>query len=81
MRLTVTGEQRQSWSTDDMIHDIWQQIAELTTVMTLLPGDIIATGTPAGIGAPTASWLRPGDVVRAEIDGLGAIENHVVDEA
>lgn len=80
MRLTVNGEQRQSWTTDDMIHDIWQQIAELTTVMTLMPGDIIATGTPAGIGAPTATWLKPGDVVRAEIDGLGAIENRVVDE-
>lgn len=81
MRLTVNGEERQSWTTDDMIHDIWQQIAELTTVMTLEPGDVIATGTPAGIGAPTQRWLKPGDVVRAEIDGLGAIENRVVDEA
>lgn len=78
MRLTVNGEERQNWTTDDMIHDIWQQIAELTTVMTLLPGDILATGTPAGIGAPTGTWLRAGDVVRAEIEGLGAIENRVV---
>jgi 2-keto-4-pentenoate hydratase/2-oxohepta-3-ene-1,7-dioic acid hydratase in catechol pathway len=78
MRLTVNGEERQKCSTDDMIHDVWAQIAELTTVMTLMPGDIIATGTPAGIGAPTKNWLRPGDVVRAEIDGLGAIESRVV---
>jgi 2-keto-4-pentenoate hydratase/2-oxohepta-3-ene-1,7-dioic acid hydratase in catechol pathway len=79
MRLTVNGSERQNWSTDDMIYNIWDQIAELTTVMTLMPGDILATGTPAGIGAPTANWLRPGDVVRAEISSLGAIENRVVD--
>lgn len=77
MRLTVNGEERQNAKTDDMIYDIWQQIAELTTVMTLMPGDIIATGTPAGIGAPTANWLRVGDVVRAEIQGLGFISNRV----
>ncbi|WP_306207109.1 fumarylacetoacetate hydrolase family protein [Actinoplanes sp. RD1] len=78
LRLTVNGDQRQQGRTDDMIHDIWAQIAELTTVMTLMPGDILATGTPSGIGAPTGTWLRPGDVVRAEIDGLGALENKVV---
>lgn len=78
LHLTVNGETRQDWTTGDMIHDIWAQIAELTTVMTLMPGDILATGTPAGIGAPTGRWLRPGDVVRAEIEGLGAIENKVV---
>jgi 2-keto-4-pentenoate hydratase/2-oxohepta-3-ene-1,7-dioic acid hydratase in catechol pathway len=78
LRLTVNGEERQNWTTGDMIHNIWAQIAELTTVMTLMPGDILATGTPAGIGAPTRTWLRPGDVVRAEIEGLGAIENRVV---
>lgn len=81
MRLTVNGEVRQDWRTDDMIHDIAAQIAELTTVMTLMPGDIIATGTPAGIGAPTGRFLRAGDVVRAEIEGLGFIENTVVEEA
>jgi 2-keto-4-pentenoate hydratase/2-oxohepta-3-ene-1,7-dioic acid hydratase in catechol pathway len=78
MRLTVNGEERQNWTTGDMIYNIWEQIAELTTVMTLMPGDILATGTPAGIGAPTGNWLKPGDVVRASIDGLGAIENRVV---
>ncbi|MCB1274511.1 MAG: fumarylacetoacetate hydrolase family protein [Leucobacter sp.] len=81
MVLTVNGEVRQDWRTDDMIYNIDAQIAELTTVMTLMPGDIIATGTPAGIGAPTGRFLQPGDVVRAEIDGLGAIENTVVEEA
>ncbi len=78
MRLTVNGEVRQDWPTNDMIYDIYEQIAYLTQVMTLMPGDILATGTPSGIGAPTGRFLKVGDVVRAEIDGLGAIENHVV---
>ncbi|MCW4385663.1 fumarylacetoacetate hydrolase family protein [Salinibacterium sp. SYSU T00001] len=81
MQLTVNGEVRQSHKTDDMIYDIYEQIAYLTQVMTLMPGDILATGTPAGIAAPTGNWLKVGDVVRAEIDGLGAIENRVVAEA
>ncbi|MBL5975080.1 MAG: FAA hydrolase family protein [Candidatus Leucobacter sulfamidivorax] len=78
MTLTVDGEVRQSHRTDDMIHGIAAQIAELTTVMTLMPGDLIATGTPSGIGAPTGAFLKPGHIVRAEIEGLGAIENRVV---
>ncbi|MEU2679408.1 fumarylacetoacetate hydrolase family protein [Streptomyces sp. NPDC007107] len=78
MRLSVNGEVRQESPTNDMIHDIYEQIAYLSQVMTLMPGDILATGTPAGIGAPTGRFLKPGDTVRAEIEGLGAIENHVV---
>jgi 2-keto-4-pentenoate hydratase/2-oxohepta-3-ene-1,7-dioic acid hydratase in catechol pathway len=81
MRLTVNGEERQHARTNDMIYDIYHQIAYLTTVMTLMPGDILATGTPSGIGAPTGRWLKVGDIVRAEIEGLGAIENTVVGES
>lgn len=80
MQLTVNGEVRQDFATNDMIYDIYEQIAYLTQVMTLMPGDILATGTPAGIGAPTGRFLRVGDVVRGEISGLGAIENRVVAE-
>jgi len=80
MTLSVNGEIRQDHVTDDMIYDVYDQIAYLTQVMTLLPGDILATGTPQGIGAPTGRFLRVGDVVRAEIEGLGAIENRVVAE-
>ncbi|MFD4960221.1 fumarylacetoacetate hydrolase family protein [Microbacterium sp. NPDC058389] len=80
MTLTVNGEVRQDWRTDDMIYDIYDQIAYLSQVFTLLPGDILATGTPAGIAAPTRNWLKPGDVVRAEIEGLGALENRVIPE-
>ncbi|MER5278592.1 fumarylacetoacetate hydrolase family protein [Streptomyces sp. NPDC002809] len=78
MRLSVNGEVRQDSPTSDMIHDIYEQIAYLSQVMTLMPGDILATGTPAGIGAPTGRFLKAGDTVRAEIEGLGVIENHVV---
>lgn len=78
MRLTVNGEERQNWVTNDMIYDIYDQIAYLTQVFTLKPGDILATGTPAGIGAPTRNFLKVGDVVRAEIESLGHLENTVV---
>ncbi|WP_297081240.1 fumarylacetoacetate hydrolase family protein [uncultured Demequina sp.] len=79
LSLTVNGEERQRARTDDLIYDIFEQIEYLTTVMTLMPGDILATGTPAGIGAPTQNWLRPGDVVRATVEGLGSIENTIVE--
>jgi len=80
MTLSVNGEVRQDHVTDDMIYDIYEQIAYLTQVMTLLPGDVLATGTPQGIGAPTGAFLRVGDVVTATIDGLGTIENRIVTE-
>ncbi|HTW15620.1 MAG TPA: fumarylacetoacetate hydrolase family protein [Nocardioides sp.] len=81
MTLTVNGEVRQDWRTNDMIYDVYEQIAYLSQVFTLMPGDILATGTPSGIGAPTGRFLKIGDVVRAEISGLGAIENTVVAES
>ena len=81
MRLTVNGIVRQNAKTNDLIYKIAQQIAYLTTVMTLYPGDVIATGTPSGVAAVDQNWMKPGDVVRVEIKGLGAIENLIVDEA
>ncbi|MFD7811526.1 fumarylacetoacetate hydrolase family protein [Streptomyces sp. NPDC059785] len=81
MTLSVNGEVRQDWPTSDMIYDIYEQIAYLSQVFTLMPGDILATGTPSGIGAPTKNFLRVGDVVRAEIQGLGVLENRIVEEA
>jgi len=80
LHLTVNGEERQRSSTGDMIYRIEGQIAYLSTVMTLEPGDIIATGTPAGVGIASNRFLQPGDVVRVEVDGLGAIENTVFAE-
>ncbi len=82
MRLLVNGELRQSESTSGMVYDIYDQIAYLSTVMTLEPGDLIATGTPSGVGVAMSPqvFLKIGDVVRAEIDGIGFIENKVLAE-
>ena len=80
MRLTVNGEQLQHTSTGDMIYDIYSQIAYLSTVMTLEPGDLISTGTPSGVGIARGRFLKAGDVVRVEIERLGMIENTVKPE-
>lgn len=82
MRLFVNGELRQKTSTGGMVYDIAAQISHLSSVMTLEPGDIIATGTcsGAGFGFTPPRFLQIGDVVRVEIDGIGHIENEVVAE-
>ena len=82
VRSYVNGEQRQSGHIRDLIHDIPAQIAHLTAAFTLEPGDLIFTGTPAGVGAgfTPPKWLKAGDRVRVEIDGLGYIENQIVTE-
>jgi 2-keto-4-pentenoate hydratase/2-oxohepta-3-ene-1,7-dioic acid hydratase in catechol pathway len=79
--LELNGEERQRASTGEMIYDIYDQIAYLSEVMTLQPGDLIATGTPAGVGIAGNRFMKAGDVVRVAVEGLGAIENRFVDEA
>lgn len=83
MRAWVNGELRQHSNTRLMIHNVWAQIAQLTQVMTLEPGDLIFTGTCSGVGAAfdPPKYLRAGDTVRIEIETLGAIEARCVDEA
>lgn len=81
LSLELNGELRQQTSTGDMIYDIYDQIAYLSEVMTLEPGDLLATGTPAGVGIATQRFMKEGDVVRVTVDGLGAIENRFVNEA
>ncbi|MEN8161624.1 MAG: fumarylacetoacetate hydrolase family protein [Myxococcota bacterium] len=82
LRTWVNGELRQSASTKDLIFDPFVLIEHLSTAFTLEPGDLISTGTPAGVAAAMKPprWLVPGDVVRVEIEGLGVIENHVIPE-
>ncbi len=72
-----SAELRQDGHTRDLIFDIPTLIETCSRGITLLPGDIIATGTPAGVGMgqKPPQWLRSGDVVRIEIDGVGVIEN------
>lgn len=83
IRSFVNGELRQNSNTKHFVFDVWAQIEELSKVMTLRPGDLIFAGTPGGVGVAMKPprFLREGDVVRCEIDGLGAIENRVVAEA
>lgn len=78
----VNGEIRQKASTADMTHKIPAMIEELTTAFTLEPGDILSTGSPAGVGGlmNPPRYLRENDVVRVEISRIGAIENRFVAE-
>ena len=80
MRCWVNGEPRQDASTTDLIFDIPTLIETCSRGITLYPGDVIATGTPAGVGMGMTppQYLKSGDLVRVEIDGLGAIENRFV---
>jgi 2,4-diketo-3-deoxy-L-fuconate hydrolase len=72
MRLSVNGELRQSTPLSDMVFNVEEQIAYASRFYTLYPGDLIYTGTPAGVGP-----IRPGDVIHADISKLGEIEVHV----
>jgi 2-keto-4-pentenoate hydratase/2-oxohepta-3-ene-1,7-dioic acid hydratase in catechol pathway len=84
LRLTchVNGELRQSSDTSQMVHDVYRQIEYLTTAFTLEPGDILATGTPEGVGIAMSPprFLKAGDVLRSEVEGVGVIENRVIAE-
>jgi 2-keto-4-pentenoate hydratase/2-oxohepta-3-ene-1,7-dioic acid hydratase in catechol pathway len=79
LRSWVNGELRQDNNTSQMIHNLWDQIAYLSTAFTLEPGDLIATGTPEGVGVgmEPQRFLQLGDVVRCEVEAIGAIENKV----
>ena len=79
LRCYVNGELRQSSNTSDFVDDIFDQIEYLSTAFTLESGDLIATGTPEGVGVAMDPpvFLQPGDVVRCEVDRIGAIENKV----
>ncbi len=80
MTLDINGERMQDGSTSEMIFSIAEQIAYLSGIVTLKPGDLIATGTPTGVGMGRGIYLKAGDVMRASIDGIGSIENQVVAE-
>jgi 2-keto-4-pentenoate hydratase/2-oxohepta-3-ene-1,7-dioic acid hydratase in catechol pathway len=79
VRCYVNGEKRQDARTTDLIFDIPTLIETLSAGITLYPGDVIATGTPVGVGIgfKPPRYLKPGDLVRVEIDGIGALQNPV----
>jgi 2-keto-4-pentenoate hydratase/2-oxohepta-3-ene-1,7-dioic acid hydratase in catechol pathway len=80
VKTTVNGEPRQRGQVADLIFDIPTLISTLTTSMTLEPGDVIATGTPSGVGAgfDPPRFLQAGDVVEVTVDGIGTLSNPVI---
>jgi 2-keto-4-pentenoate hydratase/2-oxohepta-3-ene-1,7-dioic acid hydratase in catechol pathway len=80
--LTLSGDVMQSSNTSNLIFRIPQLIAHLSSVFTLEPGDIIATGTPSGVGfaRKPPRWLKPGDVAVVSVQGLGELSNPVIAE-
>ncbi len=75
IRTKVNGEVRQEGNTSDMIISPYELVSYISNIMTLMPGDVILTGTPSGVGE-----LKPGDEVHVEIEGLGTLINKVVSE-
>jgi acylpyruvate hydrolase len=77
LRTRVNGDVVQEGNTREQIFSVAETVAWLSRTMTLLPGDIIATGTPSGVGASRNSFLEAGDTIEVEVDGLGAVVSRV----
>ncbi|HID12052.1 MAG TPA: FAA hydrolase family protein, partial [Candidatus Latescibacteria bacterium] len=80
LSLRVNGQVKQDSNTRYMIFSVPEIVAFVSHMMTLEPGDIIATGTPSGVGDARGEYLKPGDVVEAEVEGIGVLRNPVVEE-
>ena len=80
MKLSVNGQVMQEDSTKNMIWTLREQISYLSTIATLQVGDVIATGTPTGVGMGRGIYLKPGDEIVASIDGIGSLTNKVAAE-
>jgi len=80
LSLRVNGQVKQDSNTRFMIFSVPEIVAFVSRMMTLEPGDIIATGTPSGVGDASGEYLKPGDVVEAEVEGIGILRNPVVQE-
>lgn len=78
IKLWVNGVLKQNSNTSKLVHGIAEQIVYLSKHFTLFPGDIIATGTPAGVGMPRGEFLKVGDEVKIEIDACGTLTNRMV---
>lgn len=78
IKSTVSGEEKQQARTSDLIFSVPYLVSYLSAITTVFPGDLIFTGTPSGVGAPTKTFLRDGDIVESEIEGLGKMRNPCV---
>ena len=77
IKLTVNDEMKQNATTGQMIFSVAAVVSFVSQFVTLEPGDIISTGTPSGVGSASGTYLKPGDVIRATIPGIGTLENPV----
>jgi 2,4-diketo-3-deoxy-L-fuconate hydrolase len=80
MTLTVNGDLKQDGMTGEMVFSVEEQIAHGSSALTFLPGDILAAGTPGGVGHASGTYLKPGDIVETEVETLGAQRARVVAE-
>ena len=78
MQTRVNGDLRQNGLCGPMWYTVEDQIAELSKVITLMPGDVIMAGTPGGAGAETGRFLKPGDIVEVSIEGIGKVTTPIV---
>lgn len=81
LTLKVNGETKQDGNTSEMVFSPEEQIEFASDMISLEPGDVLSTGTPAGVGHGAGTYLQPGDLVETEVEGLGAMHNHVVAES
>ncbi|QSE87288.1 fumarylacetoacetate hydrolase family protein (plasmid) [Rhodococcus pseudokoreensis] len=80
LRFRLNGELRQNANTKDMIWSVPELIARISEHVTLEPGDVVLTGTPAGVGLSTGTWTKVGDRLDGEIDGLGSLQVEIIDD-
>ena len=80
LKTFVNEEERQNTNTNLMIYDCFTLVEYLSTAFTLMPGDLVPTGTPEGSALSTQNWLKPGDRVKVEIENIGFIENNIIQE-
>jgi 2-keto-4-pentenoate hydratase/2-oxohepta-3-ene-1,7-dioic acid hydratase in catechol pathway len=78
LKLSVNGEVKQNARTSGMIFDLREQLVILSRIMTLDPGDVVLTGTPAGVGFPKKTFLKVGDTVSAEIESIGRLDVEII---
>jgi 2-keto-4-pentenoate hydratase/2-oxohepta-3-ene-1,7-dioic acid hydratase in catechol pathway len=81
LSLRVNGQLRQDSCTEQMVFSVAEQLAHLSRMVPLVPGDVVLTGTPAGTGHETATYLEPGDTMTATVEGLGVLESRVAGDA
>ncbi len=80
LKTWINGTLMQDSNTSDMIFSLAEQIEYLTRRVTLYPGDVVATGTPAGVGSTRGQFLRPGDVIQMEIGKIGSFTTPVIED-